>query len=373
MESHQLVHGSTNEASLSRADAVYEPVRRTPYRGGRVGTERGPRCAWVTLLMLGKAYAPGVLAVAQSLRDVRTKHSLVCMVTDDVPAETREQLALVYDRVEQVPYIKHDTARFESARQAEMYKGWIDRSFTKWNCLALTSFDRVAFVDADMIVVANIDDLFELRPPAATFSSPYAYPWQRPGGIPNPYLGSGGECPPDAEPAACELPHGARIPASTILAAAKEGSFVGAAVLVVLAPSLADYEGLRQLIDRAPVFGEGYTRKSGADEVALALYYAGRGVDWTNIHQRYQAIPWKKNWVSRDIRAFHYLGRKPWDQDPDEWPDLADWWRVAKQLVQKYPALREVFFPVATGVTPSTPTPRSTGSRPTSAPTSWPS
>jgi len=295
--------------------------------------------------MIGKAYAPGALVVAHSLRLMRTKHPIVCMVTDDVPAETRAQLLLVYDRLVDVPYISHKARPFASARQTESYGGWVERSFTKWNCLALTEYDRVVLVDADITFVANVDDLFELRPPAACYSLPWAYPWQREGGVANPYL----ECVPGAEER-CDLPHGTRIPAAKIMAALHERAFVGGGFINLLAPSKAKYEQLLALIDERPVYGEGYLVTSGVDEASIAELYAREGTDWTHIHQRYAAIPWKKEWVSRDIRGYHYLGRKPWDMDPDEWSDLADWWRVADRLVARHPALRELFHPAVAEV-----------------------
>lgn len=321
---------------------------RPVYTGGTPAPIKKPRYAWVSLLMIGKAYAPGAIVVAKSLRDLKTAHELVCMVTHDVPPETRLQLHLVYDRIVEVPYISHESRRFTSERQNELYNGWIEKSFTKWNCLKLTEYDRVMFVDADMVFVSNCDDLFDLRPPAATFSGPWIYPWKPRGGIPNAYL----TCEPGRE-ASCDLAHGARIRVANINRAMTSGSFVGIASLVLLEPSLEKYDALIELINKDKVFGANLNVTSGADEVSLAMLYAKFGTDWTNIHQRYQAIPWKQNWVSRDIRAYHYFGRKPWDMDPDEWSDLADWWKVANRLVSEYPTqLSELFNPTVTNVSP---------------------
>ncbi len=317
------------------------------YHGGRTETSPALRCAWVALVMVGRSYVPGALAMAQSLRDARTRHPIVCMVTDDVPKDAVAQLSLLFDSVVAVPYIAHRTNPPKSSRQTELYKGWIDKSFTKWNCLALTEYDRVGFVDADIIAMTNIDDLFELPPPAATYANAYAQPWTQERGIQNPYS-SLLDCPKDEK--VCDLAHGRQIPAAMIRAAAKEG-FVGGASLMILKPSKADFEGIKAFIARDPVFGVGLTTKSGPDEVSIALYYAEKPADWTNIHQKYQAIPWKKNWVSHDIRGFHFIGRKPWDQEREEWPDIADWWKVADRVLHRNPGLREVFFPTVTHVT----------------------
>ncbi len=325
------------------------PVRitRRAYKGGSDTPAPPRRCAWVVLLMIGKAYAPGALVVAHSLRLMRTRHDLVCLVTADVPAETRAQLSLVYDRVVEVPYIEHKALPLASRKQAESYRGWFERSFTKWNCLTLTDYDRVILVDADVVFVANVDDLFDLRAPAACYSLPWAEPWQKKGGIPNPYLQSLQSSQGSRD--AADIPHGARIPAAVVMAALHENTYVGGGFLVLLEPSRETFDRFLAVIREHDVYGADYETTSAADESAIAETYARAGVDWTHIHQRYAAIPWKKEWVSRDIRGYHYLGRKPWDQDPDEWADLADWWRVADRLAAKHPQLREVFHPPATG------------------------
>ncbi len=50
-------------------------------------------------------------------------------------------------------------------------------------------YEKVLFLDADTVILSNIDHLFELKAPAATFSSPWAQPWGANGsGMTNPYL-----------------------------------------------------------------------------------------------------------------------------------------------------------------------------------------
>lgn len=339
-------------APVAPAPAPAPAAARRPYRGGRREPAPEPRCAWVVLLMIGDAYAPGALVVAHSLRAARTRHPLVCMVTHDVPAETRARLLgepgrPIFDRVVEVPYIRRATRRFASQRQEEMYGSWIDRSFTKWNCLAFVEYERVLFIDADMVVLANCDDLFELPPPAASYSHPWARPWQAQGGICSPYVAEGG----------ADIPHGARVPAALVLDAlsgARFGgsSYVGGGGLVLLEPSAERFAEYLALVGEGEVYGAQFACTSGGDETSIACLYARAGRDWTNIHQRYSAIPWKTEWVSRDIRVYHYLGRKPWEMSREEWPDLADWWGHADRLVAAHPGLRETFYPTVASVAP---------------------
>ena len=312
-------------------DAAVAPRRRA-YKGGcAVASPKPPKCAWVVLIMIGESYVPGALVVAESLRMMKTKHDIVCMVTDDISVGARDKLRGPFDNVIEVPYVAHPTRPFSSKKQIELYGGWIDRSFTKWNCLSLVQYDRVILVDADIIAVTNCDDLFELRPPAACYTNPWAFPWQA-GGMPNPYLKSGKD-----------LAHGTLIPASQIETALRSESFVGLGAMVLLEPNSADYSAFLEMVRSSPVFGAEYKTLSGADEASIAAFYAHKG--WTHIHQRYLAVPWKQKWVSCDIRAYHYHGRKPWDMDPNEWPDLADWWKIADRIAVKNPTYRETFYP----------------------------
>jgi hypothetical protein len=131
------------------------------------------------------------------------------------------------------------------------------------------------------------------------------------------------------------------------MAALRQRTFVGGGSLVVLKPDAGKHEQLLSLL------GAGHSLAAPApDEASLAELYAREGTDWTHIHQRYVAIPWEKEWVSRDIHAYRYLGQKPWAVGPGESPNLADWWRVAGRFLEKHGGHRETFHPAVTSVAP---------------------
>jgi hypothetical protein len=338
---------------------------RRPYMGGNNIPDEPQHMAWVVLLMIGDGYLPGALVVAASLRRLKTAHDIVCMVTPDISETVRVALRQIYDRVVEVPYIEHAAKQFKTKSQVSMYAGWIDRSFTKWNCLTLTEYDKVILLDADMVALTNCDDLFEMTAPAATYSNPWAYPWKTEMCLSNPYIsksvanhsrGGGrgrgrgsGNCRASS---ACDFPHGAKVPPAAVLTAVTTGSFVGAGGLVLLEPSVSMFDELIALINSEKVFGKNLDTVSGADEVSIALVYASAGVSWTHLHQRYQAIPWKQDWVKCDIRIYHYFGRKPWHMAVAEWQDLSDWWDEADRIVVKFPLMRSVFYPTVESVTP---------------------
>jgi len=309
-----------------------EEAKRRPYRGG-TASQNDEKCAWVVLVMIGSAYIPGALVTATSLKFRKTKYPVICMVTADVPEEGRVQLATVFDRVVEVDTISYPSRPMPTEKQADMYAAWIAQSYTKWAALTLDEYTKVILLDADMLFLTNCDGLFSLPAPAACYSFSWAPPWGK-GDMVNPYAADG------------VLAHGVAIPAETVLVdapATTDKTFVGGASIILLAPDPVMYAKLLLLLSSAPVYAAGRTCVNGVDEISIAEVYAARGTAWTHIHQQYTAIPWKKKWVSRDIRALHFHGRKPWLMNPAEWPDLADWWKTAEEAVVRYPTLSNVF------------------------------
>jgi len=76
---------------------------------------------YTTLVMKGDAYVPGALVMAGSLRNTKTPHDLVCMVTPDVSSKARKQLSLVFDRVIEVPVLEFTCKPLRTDKQNELY------------------------------------------------------------------------------------------------------------------------------------------------------------------------------------------------------------------------------------------------------------
>ncbi|AAP85675.1 p13 [Adoxophyes orana granulovirus] len=115
------------------------------------------KCAYVTLVMLGDNYVKGAIALGKSLVRTGTENEMVCMVSDDVTQ--LKELHKLY-RVINVPYLHYKCGKMLTERQQQLYSNWINFSFTKWRCFELNMYDRCIFLDADQIVLRNIDHLF---------------------------------------------------------------------------------------------------------------------------------------------------------------------------------------------------------------------
>ena len=333
-----------------------------------------PRSAWVTLVMRGDAYVPGALALAASLRASGTAAATVCMVTDDVSAGARRLLGRAFDRAVVVDKLTYLACPMRTDKQNAMYGSWIADSFTKWRCLDFTEYARVIFLDADVVLLGNCDHLFEVPAPAGIFSSPWARPYAAGAGLPNPYLQSSIRRIKGDKPV--ELAHGAAVPDAAVARGLQE-SFVAFGTTLLLAPAPGLLAAFCAYCARA-VDARGCVGSSacfsGADEQSIVGFFlelaaassrknvnasacanssaSASASAWHHISQRFGDIPWHPRWQTKnsawptDSHILHFHGKtKVWETSPEEWPDVAPWWRFAAAAVAADPQAAGVFDP----------------------------
>jgi len=110
--------------------------------------------AYVTMMCGGDGYLAGVEALGQSLVETGSLLPRVVMVTSDVSEAARASLAAEgweLKLVDAVPSPRVDDAIY--ARFAN--------SFTKLRAFDLVEFDKIVFLDADTVVLQNIEELFD--------------------------------------------------------------------------------------------------------------------------------------------------------------------------------------------------------------------
>ncbi|KAG1937751.1 glycogenin-2 [Pimephales promelas] len=112
--------------------------------------------AFVTLATTD-AYCMGCIVVGKSLRRHGTSRKLVVMVSPNVSRVGRLALEDVFDEVVVVDVL-------DSRDKAHLT--WLGRpelgvTFTKLQCWTLTQFSKCVFLDADTLVLCNVDELFE--------------------------------------------------------------------------------------------------------------------------------------------------------------------------------------------------------------------
>ncbi|XP_072897664.1 glycogenin-1-like isoform X2 [Hemitrygon akajei] len=112
--------------------------------------------AFVTLAT-NDLYGKGALVLGTSLRNHKTTRKLVILVTPQVTDNMRSVLQRVFDEVIVVDVLDSK----DSAHLAMIKRPELGVTFTKLHCWALTQYSKCIFMDADTLVLCNIDELFE--------------------------------------------------------------------------------------------------------------------------------------------------------------------------------------------------------------------
>ena len=136
-------------------------------------THNKPYYAITTLLFGGDGYLPGVLLLGSSIRKVIPKEykkyiTLCCMVTNDVSLEARALISNIYDRVIEVEYLQipPHLIKHKNPNTQKIYS----KTFTKLRIYEMTDYDKILFMDSDMLVLKkDIVSLFNLNTPAVIF------------------------------------------------------------------------------------------------------------------------------------------------------------------------------------------------------------
>ena len=103
-----------------------------------------------------EAYYPGVCALAYSLKKVNAQYPLTVVVPDNAEANLFSMIKKLKLRVITMPYVDIPV-EFLNDNTPERWK----HTFFKLQVFNLTEFDKIVFLDLDMIIIRNIDDLFQ--------------------------------------------------------------------------------------------------------------------------------------------------------------------------------------------------------------------
>lgn len=233
--------------------------------------------AYVTLLCNGDAYLPGVEALGKSLDASGAREPKVVMATPDVGDRTRDRLASLGWRIRDVEPISNP-----SATKQQLFPRF-SAVFTKLHAWELTEFDRIVVLDADTLVLQNVDDLFQRR----TFAA-----------APDFFL------PDHFNSGVMVLDPAAETFARMVEALSAAGSYDGGdqGFLNTFFP---DWYGM-PIEHRLPV---GYN-------MANFIYQFLRG---------HASL---KEKLERDVKIVHYLVQKPWEARSTLTGGSATWWKM---------------------------------------------
>jgi lipopolysaccharide biosynthesis glycosyltransferase len=245
------------------------------------------------------------------------------MLTDDLYDKYHKLLEVVYDEVFKINYLDFNGGKLCSKKQEELYKDWKNISFTKWQCLNLSQYSKICFLDADLVITQNIDHLFKLKAPAAAFVN---Y-WAEFSHLKTKSYYDG-------------IKFGKQIPSTAIKKGLKDW-FVLIGHCLVLEPSKSIYDGYIKFMKTK------YKPHAGSismvDEKAITDYMLSINKKWTQLDHMHNTIPWhikKTNIVNikgadvfKPPYIIHFFNKeKPWIMKRSKWADTEIWWQFYDSL-----------------------------------------
>ncbi|XP_060623729.2 glycogenin-1 isoform X1 [Anolis sagrei] len=108
-------------------------------------------------LATNDSYVKGALVLGSSLRKYRTTRKLTVLITPHVSDPMRKVLEKIFDEVKPVDVLDSG----DSAHLALLKRPELGVTLTKLHCWELTEYSKCVFMDADTMVLSNIDELFE--------------------------------------------------------------------------------------------------------------------------------------------------------------------------------------------------------------------
>ncbi len=112
------------------------------------------------------SYLDGVLILNENLKELHSKYPLLCLINDSISEKTIQTLEyfnISYQKIEQISYETED----------EEHPHW-RFTFDKLNVFSLTKFEKIVVLDVDILILQNIDSLFEFPTPSMARD----YPWK---------------------------------------------------------------------------------------------------------------------------------------------------------------------------------------------------
>lgn len=266
--------------------------------------------AWITLLTQ-PSYLPGVIALQRSLRLVKSEFPLVIMVTPNIDETVRESLlqeACLLHEVLPLSPAENVSINYASPQFSEVW--------TKLRVWGLVEFNRVVFLDADMLVLRNMDELFEVSLPPAGIAACHACrcnPHHRP------------TYPASWEPKNCFYTYASF---SSLYSFAYESNYFNAGLLV-LAPDIAIFAEIEnRLFALSDVAALPF-----AEQDLLNVQFSG---NWLTLPYIYNALKPLSQchsglWDLSQIKNLHFILDKPWmnvaSESDDPYAQLNHLWR----------------------------------------------
>lgn len=261
-------------------------------------------------------YLKGVEVLYRSLRKSGSIRPLVVMVTKNIDEETRLQLKSFGCLVREVPDISPNPDLLHNYADVRYADVW--SKLGVWN---FTEFNRIVFLDADMLVIKNMDELFTMGLPDGWLAACHGCRCNPHNVASYPSTWCPGKCFYNW----CEDDEMTANPPVSLDKYLNGG-------LLVLKPDKSVYQDmLTQLADITNLSDYFF-----AEQDFLNDFFRDR---WIPLHYGYNALKTlmyqhPKMWNMEKVKNIHYIFEKPWARAPvpgDKWFELNRlWWEISE-------------------------------------------
>ena len=260
--------------------------------------------AWVTLLTRTN-YIAGAVLLAHSLHKHKSKYPLIIVYTPSLPTEC---LPALCHEASLSNAVLRPTEPLIPKEQRNLIAARFEDTWTKLRIFELFEYERLVFLDADMLVFRNMDELFDLELPGQDWIAANhccVCNLDKDEWAPDDWVKENCAYTGLTHPTCLDNP--ARVP--------KEGEGLGTHTLLnsglfICTPYERLWKEMLDFLENSPLV----KHFMFPDQDFLAEFFRGR---WQAVGYQYNALKtmryWHPEmWSDEEIRNLHYIVDKPW-------------------------------------------------------------
>ena len=112
-------------------------------------------------------YLDGCLVLSENLKHVHSQYGLLCLVNENISPETIKILDHFNIEVKLMPHVEY------KVDYDEFCQPYWKNTFDKLNVFKLIEYEKIVYLDLDLLITENVDDLFEFDAISMADDSPY--------------------------------------------------------------------------------------------------------------------------------------------------------------------------------------------------------
>lgn len=113
-------------------------------------------------------YLDGCLVLNENLKHINSQYELLCLINEEITQETRNILDYFKIEYKEIKKINYDVD-FEGYIQP-----YFKNTFDKLSVFNLTEYEKIVYLDLDLLILENIDELFTYNGLAMAIDNPFS-------------------------------------------------------------------------------------------------------------------------------------------------------------------------------------------------------